>query len=69
VIDLLANKTQSGELFVNLAIVHFRNHEWGQAKMAVDQALHKGGLSDHRRVLALLEEINDRLFGSGIGRC
>lgn len=60
-IEELAKKVHSGDVFVGLAALHLSNNEWGRAKTAIDQALRKGGLSDQNRAISLLEDINGRL--------
>jgi hypothetical protein len=63
-IELLAKKADSGDIFVSIAALHMSNDEWGRARAAIVQALHKGGLSDQSRALDLFEDINRRLFNS-----
>ncbi len=58
---MLARKADSGDLSANLARQHLRNHEWGLAKIAVEDALARGRLSDPDKVHSLLAEIDDRL--------
>ena len=60
-LELLAKKSSRGDLFVNLARQHLLNHEWGLARMAVEDALARGQLSDFELVRSLQAEIDDRL--------
>jgi len=60
-IDLLSKKTASGALYLNIAMRHLRNHEWGLARKAVEDAIAKGGLSAPVQARTLLSEIQDRL--------
>jgi hypothetical protein len=60
-IELLAKKSCSGEISINKAKQHLTRHEWGLARMALEQGLNKGGLDDQREVETLLEEIRERL--------
>jgi hypothetical protein len=60
-IDLIAHKLGSGDMLVNLARRHLVNHEWGAARMALEQGLAKGQLSDNELAGELLLEISQRL--------
>ena len=60
-LELLAKKSSRGDLCVNLARQHLLNHEWGLARMAVEDALARGQLSDFELVRSLQAEIYDRL--------
>jgi len=42
-IDLLSKRAASEDLYLNVAMRYLRNHEWGLARMAVEDALAKGG--------------------------
>jgi len=65
-LDLLARKASTGDLYVNMAEHHLENHEWGQAIMAIEKAVAKGRLSEPDRVGTVLRDIHDRLgIGSG----
>jgi len=64
-IEEIARKAHSGDVFVSLAALHLSNNEWGRAKTAIDHAVRKGRLSDRNRAFSLLKEINDKL---GIGQ-
>ena len=63
-IDLLASKSRSGEIFLNKARQHLARHEWGQARMAIEQGLNKGGLNDRREGQQLLDEVSRCLSGT-----
>jgi hypothetical protein len=60
-IDLLSKKSTSGDLCINLAKQHLGMHEWGRAKMAIDEGLSKGHLSEPEKAFMLFEEICHRL--------
>ncbi len=60
-LDILAKKSQRGDLCVNLARQHLLNHEWGLARMAVEDALTRGRLSEPEIARSLQAEIYDRL--------
>ena len=45
-IELLAEKSATGDLFINLAKLPLDDHEWGKARMAIQEGLAKGRLSD-----------------------
>ena len=61
VIDMLARKSQSGQLCINKARMHLARHEWGLARIALEDGLSKGGLHDHTEVEELLRDILGRL--------
>lgn len=61
-IQLLASKAKSGELAINLARQHFENHEWGLARIAIDNAFSKGDLADGESARDLKMEILQRLY-------
>jgi len=63
-IDLVARKSMGGEVCINKAKMHLARHEWGLARMAVEDGIHKGGLDDHGEVERLLQDILLRL---GVG--
>ena len=63
-IDLVARKSRGGEVCINKARMHLARHEWGLARMAVEDGIHKGGLCDPGEVEKLLQDILLRL---GIG--
>jgi hypothetical protein len=44
-----------------LAKQHLGMHEWGRAKMAIDEGLSKGHLSEPEKAFMLFEEICHRL--------
>lgn len=56
-LDLLCRKSNGGNLDVNLAREHLARHEWGQARMALERGLAKGGLSEPQEARALLREV------------
>jgi hypothetical protein len=61
VIDMLARKAATGEVCVNKARMHLARHEWGLARMALEDGLNKGGLDDHLEAERLLQDICRRL--------
>jgi hypothetical protein len=61
VLELLAKKSSGGDLSVNLARQHLLNHEWGLARMAVEDALARGRLSEPNQARLLQAEIYYRL--------
>ncbi len=60
-LDILAKKSQRGDLCVNLARQHLLNHEWGLARMALEDALARGRLSEPELARTLQQEIYERL--------
>ena len=60
-LDLLSKKTACGDIYINLAKRHLGNHEWGQARMAIEKGLAKGRLSGPDQACAVLQEICERL--------
>ena len=56
-LHLLAKKSTSGEMSVNLAEHYLANHEWGLAKQAIEEALSKSGLLDMDHALRLLGDV------------
>ena len=61
-IDLLARKCRFGELSINKAKQHLARHEWGLARLALEEGINKGGLKDQQEVERLLDEIRQRLW-------
>jgi len=59
--DLLARRATGGDLYLNLAMNHLANHEWGEARTAVLRGLAKGNLSDEPSARQLLARISDAL--------
>ena len=60
-IDMLSRKSASGDISLNLALQYLRENEWGLAKMAAEQALAKGRLSEPETAVALLRDVCRRL--------
>ena len=56
-IDMLSKKVASGDLCISLALRHLRNHEWGLAKMAIEEGIAKGQLSEPNNARTLLKNI------------
>ena len=61
VIDIVARKAATGEVCINKARMHLARHEWGLARMALEDGLSKGGLNDHFEAEKLLQDISRRL--------
>ena len=64
-LDLLCRKSSGGDLDVNLAKQYLARHEWGQARMALERGLAKGGLSEPQGARALLQEVQACLGARG----
>ena len=60
-IDCLSRKVDAGDLYVNLARRHLANHEWGNARIAIEKGIAKGRLSNPRQASELLHDICFRL--------
>ena len=60
-IKLLAKKSDKGELSLNLARHHLSNHEWGLARIAIENAIAKGGLSEADYAFELLADIHHKM--------
>jgi uncharacterized protein HemY len=61
VIELLAKKAASGDLYIQLAMRYLERHEWGKARLALEEGLAKGSLSEHGEAIRLLQDIYLRL--------
>lgn len=60
-IDLLSKKVRSGDIYINIALQHLLNQEWGRARMALENGISKGQLSEPDKAIALLQDTNRRL--------
>jgi len=60
-IELLAKKSSSGDLFISLAQRHLANHDWGMARKCIEDGIAQGHLSNRDQALTLLEDITHRL--------
>lgn len=60
-IELIARKATSGQVCINKAKMHLERHEWGLARMAIEDGINKGGLKDNCEVEKLLSDIRRRL--------
>ncbi|MCB1847254.1 MAG: hypothetical protein KDI04_07650 [Halieaceae bacterium] len=60
-IEIVARKAATGEVSINKARMHLARHEWGLARMALEDGLSKGGLIDHFEAEELLQDICNRL--------
>ncbi len=63
-IELVARKAATGEVCINQARIYLERHEWGLARMALEDGLSKGGLHDHFEAEELLRDICRRLHES-----
>ena len=62
-IELVARKASTGQVDINRARMYLERHEWGLARMALEDGLSKGGLHDIGEVEDLLRDIHSRLHG------
>ena len=60
-LDIVARKAATGEVCINKARMHLEKHEWGLARMALEDGLSKGGLNDHFEAEKLLQDICRRM--------
>ena len=60
-IKLLAKKSDKGELSLNLARHHLSNHEWGLARIAIENAIATGRLSEPDQAFQLLADIHHKM--------
>jgi hypothetical protein len=60
-LDIVARKAATGEVCINKARIHLERHEWGLARMALEDGLSKGGLNDYCEAEQLLQDICRRL--------
>ena len=65
--QLVAEKSSSGDLYINLAENYFSGHEWGLALQALKRGLEKGRLSDPDLALRLQQQIGHSLGLKTIG--
>jgi hypothetical protein len=56
-IETLASKSATGDLYVTVAKRHLSRHEWGLARQAVERALAKGNLSDAKEAHNLMRRV------------
>jgi hypothetical protein len=57
-INLLAKKSDKGDLSINLARHHLAKHEWGLARIAIENGIAKGGLKEPDQAARLLVDIH-----------
>ena len=62
IVERLAGRSCTGDLYVNLAEMYLREHEWGFALRAIERGMHKGQLSDPEAARDLRTRIG-RLLG------
>ncbi|MCB1696090.1 MAG: hypothetical protein H6987_03515 [Pseudomonadales bacterium] len=60
-IDLLSRNARSGDIYINIALLHLENQEWGRARMALENGISKGRLSEPDKASALLQDTYRRL--------
>lgn len=60
-LELIAQKSESSEVSVNLARQYLNRHEWGQARLLLQEALEKARPGDLILIHSMLEDISDRL--------
>ena len=60
-IESLASKSATGDLYVAVAKRHLSRHEWGLARQAVERALAKGKLSNAGEARKLMRSVNNML--------
>jgi hypothetical protein len=66
-LELIAQKSQTGEVAVNAAAQRLARHEWGQARLLLENALKKGLLSQPEQARAMLTDVHHRLGISSPG--
>ena len=60
-IECLASKSATGDLYVAVAKRHLSRHEWGLARQAVERALAKGKLSNAGEARKLMQRVTSML--------
>lgn len=60
-IDLLSKKVRGGDMYIFIARQHLDNQEWGRARMALENGIAKGRLSEPDKASALLQDTYTRL--------
>lgn len=60
-IDLVAKKLVSGDIYVVKASTHLKSGEWGMAYRSIATAFSRGNLSEEDWAYALYDEICERL--------
>ena len=61
-IDLLAQKALGGAIYINKAKLHLAKHEWGLARLAIEEAMAKGGLDERHEAEALRKDVHHILW-------
>lgn len=56
-IDLLAEKSSNGDLYIVQATLYMANHEWGLARIAIEKGIAKGDLSNPERAYTLMQVV------------
>jgi hypothetical protein len=62
VIDLLAQKSLGGNVYINKAKLHLAKHEWGLARLAIEEAMAKGGLDEQHEAETLRKDVDQILW-------
>ena len=60
-LELVAQKSRTGEVAVNVAAQCLGRHEWGQARFWLEAAIKKGFLSEPEQARVMLKEVHSRL--------
>ena len=60
-IEAIARKSTTGEIFINLARTHLRRNEWGRARIALEEGLSKGCLNNLDEAKEMQKDIYIRL--------
>ena len=60
-IELVARKLTSGDVYVAKCRAHLQKNEWGMAYRSVETALLKGNLSEEDSVIILYSDVCERL--------
>jgi hypothetical protein len=60
-LDVLAKRCSSGDVWICAAKKYLRENEWGMAFRAVHAGLDKGSLSDVEEAISLLREVTGLL--------
>lgn len=56
-IELVARKVSSGDIYISKSRAHLDKNEWGMAYLSLQQALKKGNLSEEDKAIGLYREI------------
>lgn len=67
-LEICAKQSCSGKIHVRLARRYLKEHEWGKAALALEQALRKGQLEDRVSVMLLLADVHLKLDHKHLAR-